>query len=108
MARYVTVCSYAVNSNTNAPNRESTVINVRKILTTVVFFIKTPPNLNFLNSIKQHKLPFTTILMAIGNLFGTGGSTLFSRLLGLLAAEAISFVTGLALYQIEKVRTIRK
>ncbi|HBF4992484.1 TPA: MATE family efflux transporter [Clostridioides difficile] len=27
-------------------------------------------------------LPFTTILMAIGNLFGTGGSTLFSRLLG--------------------------
>ncbi|MGS2563048.1 MATE family efflux transporter [Clostridioides difficile] len=26
-------------------------------------------------------LPFTTILMAIGNLFGTGGSTLFSRLL---------------------------
>ena len=27
-------------------------------------------------------LPFTTFLMAIGNLFGTGGSTLFSRLLG--------------------------
>lgn len=27
-------------------------------------------------------LPFTTVLMAIGNLFGTGGSTLFSRLLG--------------------------
>ncbi|WFM80926.1 MATE family efflux transporter [Streptococcus ruminicola] len=27
-------------------------------------------------------LPFMTILMAIGNLFGTGGSTLFSRLLG--------------------------
>ena len=27
-------------------------------------------------------LPFTTILMAIGNLFGTGGSTLFSRLIG--------------------------
>lgn len=27
-------------------------------------------------------LPFTTIIMAIGNLFGTGGSTLFSRLLG--------------------------
>ncbi len=27
-------------------------------------------------------LPFATILMAIGNLFGTGGSTLFSRLLG--------------------------
>lgn len=27
-------------------------------------------------------LPFTTILMTIGNLFGTGGSTLFSRLLG--------------------------
>lgn len=27
-------------------------------------------------------LPFTTILMAIGNLFGTGGSTLFSRLFG--------------------------
>lgn len=27
-------------------------------------------------------LPFTTIIMAVGNLFGTGGSTLFSRLLG--------------------------
>ena len=27
-------------------------------------------------------LPITTIFMAIGNLFGTGGSTLFSRLLG--------------------------
>ena len=27
-------------------------------------------------------LPFATFLMAIGNLFGTGGSTLFSRLLG--------------------------
>lgn len=27
-------------------------------------------------------LPFATILMTIGNLFGTGGSTLFSRLLG--------------------------
>lgn len=27
-------------------------------------------------------MPFTTFLMAIGNLFGTGGSTFFSRLLG--------------------------
>ena len=27
-------------------------------------------------------VPVTTILMAVGNLFGTGGSTLFSRLLG--------------------------
>lgn len=27
-------------------------------------------------------LPYTTVLMALGNLFGTGGSTLFARLLG--------------------------
>lgn len=27
-------------------------------------------------------LPYTTVLMAIGNLFGTGGSTLFARLIG--------------------------
>lgn len=32
-------------------------------------------------------LPFTTVIMAIGNLFGTGGSTLFSRLLGSENAE---------------------
>lgn len=32
-------------------------------------------------------LPITTIFMAIGNLFGTGGSTLFSRLLGSQKSE---------------------
>lgn len=40
----------------------------------------------------------------IGNYLFKVNGVIFS----LLAAEAISFVTGLALYQIEKVRTIRK
>ena len=43
-------------------------------------------------------LPFTTILMAIGNLFGMGGSTLFSRLLGgddeSISCAAIATVLG--------------
>lgn len=41
-------------------------------------------------------LPFTTILMAIGNLFGTGGGTFISRLLGekrLDEAKTVSSVT---------------
>jgi len=41
-------------------------------------------------------LPFTTILMAVGNLFGTGGGTFISRLLGekkLREAKEVSSVT---------------
>ena len=41
-------------------------------------------------------LPFTTILMAVGNLFGTGGGTFISRLLGekkLVEAKIVSSVT---------------
>ncbi len=41
-------------------------------------------------------LPFTTILMAVGNLFGTGGGTFISRLLGekrLEEAKAVAAVT---------------
>lgn len=41
-------------------------------------------------------LPFTTILMAVGNLFGTGGGTFISRLLGdkkLQDAKTVSSVT---------------
>lgn len=47
-------------------------------------------------------MPVTTILMAVGNLFGTGGSTLFSRLLGSDDTEktrqcsATTFVLSLA------------
>lgn len=43
-------------------------------------------------------LPFTTIIMAIGNLFGTGGSTLFSRLLGCDDAKKARQCSATTLY----------
>ncbi|WP_290137679.1 MATE family efflux transporter [uncultured Dubosiella sp.] len=48
---------------------------------TDTFFIGQLQNTAALSAIAL-LLPYTTILMAIGNLFGTGGSTLFSRLIG--------------------------
>ncbi|WP_088228043.1 MATE family efflux transporter [Desulfosporosinus sp. FKB] len=43
-------------------------------------------------------LPFTTILMAIGNLFGTGGGTFISRLLGEKKADEAKIVSSVTLY----------
>lgn len=46
-----------------------------------VFYISRLNNIEMLAAI-TFALPFTTILMAIGNIFGTGGSTYISRLIG--------------------------
>lgn len=43
-------------------------------------------------------LPFTTILMAIGNIFGTGGGTFISRLLGEKALEKARTVASVTFY----------
>lgn len=43
-------------------------------------------------------LPFTTIQMAIGNLFGTGGSTYISRLLGEKNYEKAKIVSAVTFY----------
>ena len=43
-------------------------------------------------------LPFTTVLMALGNLFGTGGSTLFSRLLGTKDTEQARQCSAVSLW----------
>ncbi|WP_407309439.1 MATE family efflux transporter [Desulfosporosinus sp. SB140] len=43
-------------------------------------------------------LPFTTILMAIGNLFGTGGGTYISRLLGEKKLKEAKLVSSITFY----------
>ena len=43
-------------------------------------------------------LPFTTILMAVGNLFGTGGGTFISRLLGEKKLEKAKTVSSVTFY----------
>ena len=43
-------------------------------------------------------LPFTTILMALGELFGTGGSTYISRLLGEKKTDYVKKVSSVTLY----------
>lgn len=43
-------------------------------------------------------LPFTTILMAVGNLFGTGGGTFISRLLGEKKLEEAKTVSSVTFY----------
>lgn len=43
-------------------------------------------------------LPFTTILMAVGNLFGTGGGTYISRLLGDKKLEEAKIVSSVTFY----------
>lgn len=43
-------------------------------------------------------LPFTTILMAVGNLFGTGGGTFISRLLGDKKLEEAKIVSSVTFY----------
>ncbi len=43
-------------------------------------------------------LPFTTILMALGEIFGTGGSTYISRLLGVKNIESVKKASSVNLY----------
>ncbi|WP_277406880.1 MATE family efflux transporter [Lacrimispora xylanisolvens] len=64
---------------------------------TDAYFIGRLNNTSMLASITL-ALPFTTILMALGELFGTGGSTYISRLLGEKKIEYVKKVSSVTLY----------
>lgn len=64
---------------------------------TDAYFIGRLNNTSMLASITL-ALPFTTILMALGELFGTGGSTYISRLLGEKKIDYVKKVSSVTLY----------
>ena len=64
---------------------------------TDAYFIGRLNNTSMLSSITL-ALPFTTILMALGELFGTGGSTYISRLLGEKKLDFVKIVSSVTLY----------
>jgi putative MATE family efflux protein len=64
---------------------------------TDAYFIGRLNNTSMLASITL-ALPFTTILMALGELFGTGGSTYISRLLGEKKSDYVKIVSSVTLY----------
>ncbi len=64
---------------------------------TDAYFIGRLNNTSMLASITL-ALPFTTILMALGELFGTGGSTYISRLLGEKKLDFVKIVSSVTLY----------
>lgn len=64
---------------------------------TDAYFIGRLNNTSMLASITL-ALPFTTILMALGELFGTGGSTYISRLLGEKKLDYVKKVSSVTLY----------
>ncbi|MTK10012.1 MAG: MATE family efflux transporter [Hungatella sp.] len=64
---------------------------------TDAYFIGRLNNTSMLASITL-ALPFTTILMALGELFGTGGSTYISRLLGEKKTDYVKKVSSVTLY----------
>lgn len=64
---------------------------------TDAYFIGRLNNTSMLASITL-ALPFTTILMALGELFGTGGSTYISRLLGEKKRDYVKKVSSVTLY----------
>ena len=64
---------------------------------TDTYFIGRLNNTSMLSSITL-ALPFTTILMALGELFGTGGSTYISRLLGEKKLDFVKIVSSVTLY----------
>jgi len=64
---------------------------------TDAYFIGRLNNTSMLASITL-ALPFTTILMALGELFGTGGSTYISRLLGEKKIDYVKKVSSITLY----------
>ncbi|WP_349673332.1 MATE family efflux transporter [Lacrimispora sp.] len=64
---------------------------------TDAYFIGRLNNTSMLASITL-ALPFTTILMALGELFGTGGSTYISRLLGEKKLDCVKIVSSVTLY----------
>ena len=64
---------------------------------TDAYFIGRLNNTSMLASITL-ALPFTTILMALGELFGTGGSTYISRLLGERKSDFVKIVSSVTLY----------
>jgi multidrug efflux pump len=64
---------------------------------TNTFYIGRLDNIEMLAAITL-ALPFTTVLMAIGNIIGTGGSTYISRLIGEKNVDGVKKASSANLY----------